>query len=158
MINNQNRSKLLLVIIAILLIANIAILAYFLQRKEPEQQNSRTDRKAYIANFLQNEIGFDKQQLSQYDTLSNLHREKITALYEEIRNNKTGQFKELAKNNFSDSSIIVEAEQLAASQKIIDVNMFNYIKNIRLLCTTEQLPKFDSLFIKVFNRRGKEKK
>ena len=158
MINNQNRSKLFLVIIAILLIANIAILAYFLQKSGPEKQNSRPDRKAYIANFLQNEIGFDKHQLSQYDTLSNQHREKITFLYEEIRNNKTGQFKELVKNNFSDSSISVEAEQLAASQKIIDVNMFNYIKSIRLLCTVEQLPKFDSLFSKVFNRRGKEKK
>src|SRR5437762_2155219 len=131
MIYTQNRSKLLLVVIAILLIANIAILAYFLQRSGPEKQNYRSDRKAYIADFLQKEIGFDKQQLSQYDTLSNLHREKVTGLYEEIRNNKTGQFKELAMNNFSDSVIMIEAEQLATSQKIIDINMFNYIKSIR---------------------------
>jgi periplasmic protein CpxP/Spy len=158
MINYQNRSKVFLVIIAILLIANIALLAFFLEKKGPDKQPDRQDRKAFIANFLQKEIGFNQQQLLQYDTLSIRHREKISRQFENIRNNKTGQFKQLVAFDFSDSSINMVANQSTASQKIIEVNMFNHIKSIRLLCTPEQLPKFDSLFIKVFNRRGEGRK
>jgi hypothetical protein len=158
MINNQNRSKVFLVIIAILLIANIALLAFFLQKKGPDKFANRPDKKAFIANFLQKEIGFNQQQLVTYDSLSNQHREKLDGLYDSIRNIKTGQFKQLASLNFSDSAINAMADQSAASQKIIEIDMFDHIKGIRLLCTPGQLPKFDSLFIKVFNRRGEGRK
>lgn len=156
MINDQNRSKVFLVIIGILLVANIAILAFFLQKKPAVKQSNRPDRKTYVANFLKNEIGFNQQQLIQYDTLSNRHHEKIKSLYENTRNNKNEQFKQLVAGNFGDSAISKLAAQSATSQNIIEVHMFNHIKSIRLLCTPEQLPKFDSLFIKVFNRKGGE--
>src|SRR5665647_869354 len=157
MINNQNKSKVFLVIIAILLIANIAMLAFFLQKKGSGKQGGRPDRKAFIANFLKKDIGFNQQQLIQYDTLSNRHRKKISSLFENVRNNKNEQFQQLLAGDFSDSAINVVADQSAASQKIMEVQMFNHIKSIRLLCTPEQLPKFDSLFIKVFNRRSEER-
>ncbi|MEP7143201.1 MAG: hypothetical protein ABI707_10045 [Ferruginibacter sp.] len=158
MINNQNRSKVFLVIIAILLIANIAMLAFFLQKKGLARQSDRPDKKAFISNLLQKEIGFDQQQLSQYDTLSNRNREKIGKLFENVRNNKTRQFKQLVALNFNDSAVKLVAGQSAASQEIIEMNMFNHIKSIRLLCTPEQLPKFDSLFVKVFNWREEARK
>ena len=158
MINTQNRSKVFLVIIAILLIANIAMLVFFLQKKEPGRQADRRDKRAFIANLLQKEIGFDQQQLSQYDTLSNQHREAIGKLFENIRDKKTAQFKQLAAVNFNDTAISRVAAQSAVSQEPIEVNMFNHIKSIRLLCTPEQLPKFDSLFVKVFNWRQEARK
>ncbi|MBC7889946.1 MAG: hypothetical protein H7Z13_18880 [Ferruginibacter sp.] len=159
MINNQNKNKVFLAIIAILLIANIAILAFFLQKKgSQDKQGGRTDRKTFIANFLKNEIGFNQQQLSQYDTLSSRHREKISKLFENARNNKNEQFKQLLAGNFSDSVISVVAENSSAAQKLMEIRMFTHIKSIRQLCTPEQLPKYDSLFIKVFSRRGDSRK
>ena len=158
MINNQNQRKVFLVIIAILVIANIAMLAFFLQKKRPDKQGGRPDRKTIIANFLKNDIGFNQQQLIQYDTLSNLHREKIGSLFENVRINKNEQFKQLVAGNFSDSAINLVADQSAASQKIMEVQMFNHIKSIRLLCIPGQLPKFDSSFYKVFSRRGEGRK
>ncbi|MEP7106440.1 MAG: hypothetical protein ABI760_00630 [Ferruginibacter sp.] len=158
MINNQNKNKLLLAIIAILLIANIAILAFFLQKKVPDRQSGRQDRKAFIANFLKKEIGFDQSQLLQYDSLSNRHHENISSLFENIRNKKSVQFKQLVVLNFSDSAVKLVADQSVATQKIIEVYMLNHVKSIRMLCKPEQRPKFDSLFIKVFNRRGEGRK
>jgi hypothetical protein len=52
MINNQNKSKVFLLIIAILVIANIAMLSFFLQKKEPKPRVDKPDRKTVIANFL----------------------------------------------------------------------------------------------------------
>jgi len=159
MISNQNRSKVFLVIIAILLITNIAMLGIFLQKKTPDKQpNDRPDKKAYILNLLKEEIGFNQQQLVEYDTLSNRHRQKMGRLYDSMRNNKRPQFKQLAALDFSDSAISSVANQSTAAQKIIELNMFSHIKNIRQLCTPEQLPKFDSLFIKVFNWREELRK
>ncbi len=158
MINNQNQRKAFLGIIAILLIANIAMLAFFLQKKGPDKQAGRPDRKTIIANYLKNDIGFNPQQLIQYDTLSNRHREKIGNLFENVRNNKNEQFKQLVAGNFSDSAINLVAGLSASSQKIMEVQMFNHIKNIRLLCIPAQLPKFDSSFYKVFSKRGDGRK
>lgn len=157
MTNIQNQKKVLIVIIAILLIANVAMLAFFLQKKEPEKPR-RPDRKTVIANFLKNDLGFNQQQLTQFDTLSKVAHQKMGALYDSSKNNKNEQFKKLAAEGFTDSAINFAANEAGASQKIMESQMLYHIKSIRQLCTPGQLPKFDSLFYKVFNKRGGDKK
>ena len=158
MINKQNRSRVFLLVIAILLIANIAMLTFFLLKKDGDRPGKRPDRKAMISGFLKKEIGFSEVQLKQYDTLSNIHRDNIRKMFEGLRSTKDKQFKQLTEGNFSDSVINLVADQSAASQKIMELQMFNHLKSIRLLCTPEQRPRFDSLFSKVLNRRGGEGK
>ena len=155
MINKQNRSKVFLTIIGILLVANIAMVSFFLLKKDTKREK-RPDRKAIIANFLKTEIGFDTAQLQQYDTLSNRHREIMKKMFDSSRITKDNQFKELTTANFSDSAMNNIADRSAAFQKAMELRTFNHFKKIRLLCTPEQQPKFDSLFDKVLNRRGSE--
>ena len=156
MINKQNRSKVFLTIIAILLVANIAMVSFFLLKKDTNKREKRPDRKAIIANFLKTEIGFDTVQLQQYDTLSTRHRENMKKMFDSLRITKDNQVKELASANFSDSAMNSIAERSAAFQKAMELRTFNHLKKVRLLCTPEQQPKFDSLFDKVLNRRGNE--
>ena len=158
MINKQNRSKVFLLIIGILLIANVAMLSYFLLNKNGRNQEKHQDRKEMIADFLKNEIGFSQDQLKQYDTLSDRHRENMKSMFEKSHSSKDKQFKELAAGDFSDSVINLVANQSAATQKIMEVQMFDHLKSIRMLCTPEQLPKFDSLFVKILNKRGEGRK
>lgn len=158
MINNQNKSKVFLVIIAILVIANIAMLSFLLQKKETSPRVEKPDRKTVISNFLKDEIGFNQSQLTQYDTLSNRQRDKMKSLFEDMRNNKNDQLKQLVAGNFSDSVINQVADQAVVTQKTMNIQMSNHIKSIRELCTPEQLPKFDSLFIKVFSKRSDGRK
>jgi periplasmic protein CpxP/Spy len=157
MIPSQNKSKILLTIIGILLIANIAMVSFFLLKKDGNKYDKqRPDRKTMIASFLKDEIGFSTEQLQQYDTLSTGHRENMKKMFDSLRSSKDKQFKELAAGNFSDSVINSVADRSAVSQKIMELQMFNHLKNVRLLCTPEQLPKFDTLFVKILNRRGGE--
>ena len=156
MINNQNRSKVFLIIIGILLVANIVMITFFVMKKDGNKHENRPDRKTMISNFLKNEIGFDTMQLQQYDALSSKHRENIKKMFDSLRSTKDKQFKELTASNFSDSVINSVADQSAATQKMMELQMFNHLKGVRMLCTPEQLPKFDSLFVKVLNRRGSE--
>ena len=154
MINTQNRSKVFLLVIAILLVSNIAMLAFFLLKKDDRPFDKKPDRKAMIAGFLKKEIGFTTEQLKQYDTLSTKHQESVKKMFESHRASKDNQFKDLVAGDFTDSVMNLIADQSAESQKSMELQMFNHLKNIRLLCTKDQLPKFDSLFVKVLNRRG----
>ncbi|MGB4844858.1 MAG: hypothetical protein WBP16_10365 [Ferruginibacter sp.] len=158
MINTQNKSKVLLSIIGILLIANIAMVAFFLTKKDNKKgdDRQRPDRRTMISSFLKTEIGFDTVQLQQYDTLSIRHKEGMKKMFDSLRSSKDKQFKMLTAASFSDSVMTAVAEQSAANQKTMELQMFNHLKNVRMLCKPEQLSKFDSLFVKVLNRRGGE--
>ena len=156
MINKQNRSKVFLTIIGILLVANIALVSFFLLKKDGRKHEKRPDRQTIIANFLKEEIGFSAQQLQEYDTLSSKHKENIKTMFDSLKSSKDKQFKELAIGNFSDSVMNSVAGQSVVTQKNLELQMFNHLKNVRLLCTPAQLPKFDSLFSKVLNRRNGE--
>jgi hypothetical protein len=50
------------------------------------------------------------------------------------------------------------ANLAAAKQKDMEIEMFANYKNIRNLCTPVQLPKFDSLFYTMLNKRPEDRK
>lgn len=155
MIVKQNKSKLVLIIIGLLLVVNIILLSFFLLKRQKSKTDVHQGRKVYIAAFLEEEIGFNKQQLQQYDSLSNRHREIMKAEFDKIRNHKEEQFKQLVGADFNDSAIYTIAEQATATQKLIQIRSFKHLRSIRQMCTVEQQAKFDTSFYKVFNRKGK---
>ena len=152
----QNRSKILITIIGILLVANIALVSFFLLKKDERKHEKRMDRKTVIGNFLKNEIGFNDAQMQQYDSMSDWHSKYMKTMFEANRNSKDKQFKELTAADFSDSIMNAIADQSAATQKSLELQMFSHLKNIRALCTPAQQPKFDSLFVKILNKRNGE--
>ena len=158
MIKNSKNSKIFLVTIAILLISNIVLLSFFLQKKAPDRYAKRPDRKVYIAEFLKKEIGFNQQQLLQYDTLGDGQQKIMKGFFDNMRNKKKQQFQQLVAGNFTDTSISRLADESAATQKQMEVQMFNHIKSVRQLCSPDQLPRFDTSFFKVFNRKGSDSK
>lgn len=147
--------KIFLVIIGFLLITNIVMLIFFIQKKPPERHNNRSGIKAYITNILKNDVGFNEQQIAKYDTLSNMHRTKIRQMSQDTRDKKEVMFKKMVAGNFTDSTLQEVASQSAAFQKIMETQMLTHVRNIRMLCTPEQIPRFDSSFIKVFNKKGR---
>lgn len=154
MINKQNRSKVFIAIIGILLIANIALVSFLLMKKDGRNREKKPEWKAVISGFLKKEIGFDTVQLKQYDSLSDRHKSNMKKLTDSLRSTKEKQFKELAALNFSDSAMNAIADRSSSTQKTMELRMFNHLRNIRMLCKPAQLPKFDSLFGKVLNRKG----
>ena len=155
--STQTKSKLYLLIIGILLITNIAMLFFFMGNKdEGRRGGSRgNDRGAMMRDFLQKEIGFNDTQLQQYDTLSKQRKEKMKADMEALKNNKEMQFKELGTKGFTDSAIAIAINQSAENQKMMELQMMNHFATIRKICTSEQQPKFDSLFYKIWSKKKK---
>ncbi len=154
---NNSKNKILIIAVIILLLTNAVMLFFFLNKGEGKR-GPRNGREAAMIEFLKNDIGFNDQQMQQYDTLSKQHREKIRATFDEMRSNKEQQLKELGAAGFSDSAIAIVVNNAAEKQKIVEQGMLQHFAEIRKLCTDAQRPKFDSLFYKVMSRKGDKKK
>ena len=155
--STPTKSKLYLLIIGILLVTNIAMLFFFLKSGQHDGggKPARADRSAMMRDFLQNEIGFNAQQLQQYDTLSKQHKENAKAQFDSLKNSKEQEFKELGSSGFSDSAIAEMVGKSADKQKTMEFQLLNHFAAIRKLCTADQQPKFDSLFYKIWTKKKK---
>ena len=83
--NPQSKNKILLIIIGVLLITNMVLLSFFIFNKEAPKKSWREERKTMIHSFLQKEIGFNQQQLQQYNVLNEQHRNKIKPMYDAVK-------------------------------------------------------------------------
>lgn len=136
------KTKSLITIIVFLLITNIAMLIFFIILDKPVDKRQRNPNAMY--NSLQNEVGFSKDQLAQYQTFRNEQMEKVRPLFNGVREAKKSFYGLIYSADISDSVISANADSIAQKQKILDMQMFRYFKNVRNICTPDQLQKFDS--------------
>jgi hypothetical protein len=145
-------------IIAVLLLANIGVLAYFMTNKPlSKRSNPAMQRKNAMAVYLKNDVGFDTLQLKLYDSLNSKHRKALEPLFDQLKTEKEKRLHFLAENDYSDSAIIQAVNRSAERQKMLDLEMLQHLKNIRALCTNNQKQKFDTSIYKIMTRRGGDK-
>jgi len=143
------KNKVLVTIIAILLLANIAMLVFFISgMRKPERENAANKRPHSTESFLQAKIGFSEQQLTQFNQLKEEHHEKLSPFFEDLRLTKD-QFFLLVKDSLSDSRVDSAAALIGEKQKILDLQVFKTIREVRSLCNPQQQLKFDSLLPKI---------
>jgi periplasmic protein CpxP/Spy len=156
--STQTKSKLYILIIGLLLVTNIGMLFFFMgDKRDNNGRNNKpkNDPSAMMKNFLKKDVGFNDQQIQQYDTLSKRHREKMKEQFDSLKTNKEEQFKELGSKGFNDSVIFEMANRSSEKQKLMELQMLNYFATVRKICTPEQQPKFDSLFYKIWSKKKK---
>jgi len=144
------KNKVLVSIIGILLLANIAMLVFFITgMKKPEKENSQGNRSGHsTVSFLQNKIGFTTQQINQFNELKEEHRLKLNPLFEDLRITKDDFFL-LVKDSLTDFRVDSVASLIGEKQKTLDIQVFGTVRDIRKLCTPQQQLKFDSLLPKI---------
>lgn len=142
--NESTKTKSLITIIIFLLITNIAMLVFFIVLGKPIDKRQKSRETNGMYNSLQNEVGFSKGQLDKYQVLRKEQMEKVRPLFNEVRNAKKDFYGLIYSQNISDSLINADADSIAQKQKSLDMQMFGYFKNIRTICTSSQIQKFDS--------------
>lgn len=152
MMDAIKKYKTLVSIIIFLLITNFAMLIFFMVISKPVDKRSRSHDQNTISALLQKEVGFSQGQLDQYQVLRTQQRQNVRPLFDEIRKSKENFYGLLYANILSDSIINADADSIAQKQKKLDLQMFNHFKNVRSLCTADQLQKFDSTLKKVITR------
>ena len=152
MSNPRNRN--LLIIIAVLLLTNIAVLVYFIGPKKSATSHGERDR-GNIAEMLQKEVGFNDEQTARYKQLKEKQRELIRPMYDNMRKAKDSLFRLLSYPDTNDSLLNKVSDAIAQKQKALDLQTFNHFKIVRTLCTPEQHPKYDSMILRMFSKMGR---
>lgn len=159
----MTKTKSLVTIIIFLLITNVGMLLFFVFSSKPsvKREYNHEQGGGSMYNSLQNDVGFSKDQLGHYQQLRQEQRVVVKPLFGELRSAKKDFYDLLYTSNASDSLIKADADSIAQKQKRLDLQMFGYFKNIRDICTPDQLQKFDTtinrVVIRMIGRSGKGK-
>jgi len=154
MSNPRNRN--LLIIIAVLLLTNVAVLVYFLGQHKKDKTTPPADAgRNAVVEMLQKEVGFDDEQTARYKEMKEKQREKIRPMYDDMRKTKDSLFRLLSFPETSDSVLDQITDAIALKQKAIDLETFNHFKRVRRLCKEDQLTKYDSMVVRMFRKMGK---
>jgi periplasmic protein CpxP/Spy len=139
-------NKTLVAIIAILFLSNVVLLYFFIRKcdkdgaKKPPPENFRK----YMVRILRDTVGFNDQQVAQYEQLSNKHKEVMKPMFEVLRQTKDSLYSQLQIPVVSDTLTNYYLDKIGERQKNIDQKIFNHFLTLREICTAEQRPKFDT--------------
>jgi periplasmic protein CpxP/Spy len=146
--NSVSRNKILLSIIAILLITNIGMLIFFLRcNRQPVEEK----RKGFTER-LKTEVGFTPQQLEIFEPKKKAFWDRMRTRFDEIKKTKEDFYYQMYDPSIPDSVIAQKAEVIGDQQKELDLQVIRHFKDVRTMCTPEQLPKFDSLLPAIIKR------
>ena len=150
---SSSRNKIYVFIIGILLLSNIALVAFFVLNKPEKKIVHRGDRPGgFMKEALQKEVGFNEQQMAQFEQMAGQHREQMRPLFEDIASTKENFYKLLAQPSVPDSTLKAASFTIGEKQRQIDIRIFRHFQNIRQLCTPAQQPGFDSLIQRVVHK------
>lgn len=150
--NEKTKMRSLVTIILFLLVANIAMLIFFIVLSKPAERRPRNHEQNGLYKSLQNDVGFSKEQLNQYQALREDQMKEVHPLFNEVREAKKKFYELIYASQASDSLVNADADSISQKQKNLDTQMFHYFKNVRNICSPGQTQKFDSVINKVVMR------
>ena len=143
---NNSKNRILIFLVVFLLLSNIAMLLYFTAFNKPQSRVNRQERRGPgITAFLQNDVGFSKEQMGMLDSLKKQHRAVIRPLFDELGKSKDNFYQLLGKPGVTDSVLQAAANDIGKKQAALDLQFFQNFSSFRKLCTDQQLLKFDSV-------------
>lgn len=143
----QNRFLVLLV--AILLIVNLALMLYFFVFHPRNEHVGPTGR---VSDFLQKELGLTTEQAAKFQQLRDQHKEAIRPVMEDMKKLKDSLYNLLGSPQTNDSAVTALTDRIGEKQKEWELMIFHHFQKVRTICDSSQLPKFDSLVHQMINR------
>lgn len=154
-------NKTLLIIIVVLLLANVVMLFMFVlpSGKKSFREKGSSGEDSGMSATLREKVGFTQKQIADYLELRRKQRPIQKEQFAKLRATKEQFYFTMYEGN--DSSAALYGDSLAMRQKSVDSTMRTYFIDIRKLCTSDQLPAFDTVMKKMvwrmIGKPGKQK-
>lgn len=162
--NYLRNNAVLITIIAALLIVNLGLLYYGFWRDEKHERRENPERVDRGRMKLEKEVGFNEQQLNQFEELRQKNRQDLKPMFEELRIAKDSFYSLLYLPDIPDSLITQRANAVSEKQEAIDRKMFQHFNSLKKIATPDQKVKLDSFMSGVIRKmsgyrpeRSKEK-
>ena len=132
------KTKLLVVLITVLVILN-GVLIFMLVAK-PHQRNNKPPAR----NFLINQLDFTEAQKKTFTELDEEHKDKMVHFERQIAHQKDALFSSFRTNDSNvNTRVIIERTSRLEVEKELEV--FEFFKQVRTICTEEQKVKFHKI-------------
>lgn len=142
------QNKFLVLLVAILLVANLCLMLYFFvfkDRHEPE-------RSRPVSDYMQRELGLNPEQTEKFKQLRDEHRAAVKPVVDDMKRLKDSLYKLLQDPQANDSSARAIAEQIGDKQEEWEILIFHHFEKVRAICDSSQLPKLDTMVHKLINK------
>jgi protein CpxP len=150
------RQRWLLVLVAILLLTNIATLSIYWFKKPNHEGGPGHDsgnREKRMGQFMVDQMKFDSTQEAAYWKLRDTMIATQRPVIDSMRDAKKRFFDLLNQSGATDSSaLITRSNEIAALQKRLDLATFRHFQHVRAICRPDQLQKFDTVIKEIVNR------
>lgn len=134
----MNRRKFYLLLIGLLIISNLATLFFMMQNRK-HKPFGYGPKKVIIE-----KLAFDEEQIVAYEKLIDQHRMDIRTNDQKIIQLKKELYRLLLKR-YSNQETDSLTKEIGHTQQEIERIHFNHFKDIKSICTPEQMPNFDLL-------------
>ena len=149
------RQRWLLVLVAILLLTNIATLSIYWFKKPDHDGGPGRDpgnREKRMGQFMVDQMKFDSTQEAAYWKMRDSMLIIQKPVMDSIRNSKKRFFDLLNQPDATDSMLIAHTNEIADLQKKLDLATFRHFQKVRSICHPDQFQKFDTVIKEIVNR------
>jgi hypothetical protein len=143
------QNKLLVLLVAILLVANLGLMLYFFvfrNRHEPEKSQHP------VSDLMQKELGLNAEQTEKFKQLRDQHRAAVKPVVDEMKRLKDSLYGLLQDPQASDSSVKAIAGQIGDKQEEWEILIFHHFEKVRAICDSSQIPKLDTLVHRMISK------
>src|SRR6218665_720690 len=146
---DTNRFRILWAAIAVLVVLNIGMIAWFTFFAH----HSGPPRRF----FLEQELSFNEKQKESYRIMRDEHFMKARSIKEHVKMMKEDFFKSMADSSLSDEDLRKKAQAISTEASELDILTFKHFQQVRQMCTPEQKEKFDEVIedvLRSMDRQG----
>ena len=144
----NQRNRVLLTIIVVLLITNLTLLFFLFRLNKPEEARKGPG----FTERLKKDVGFTPEQMAVFEPKKKVFWENMRARFDRIKSTKEEFYHFMYDPAVPDSVMEAKADIIGREQKELDLFVIRHFKDVRKMCTPEQLPKFDSLLPVIIER------
>lgn len=123
------------------------MLVLFLKIERPEPP-----KKLGFTEKLKNDVGFSTEQMSVYVERRDRFWASVRQQFDSIKETKINFYHLMYDPSVPDSVLEFRADSIGKQQRNLDLFVVRHFKDIRKICTHEQLPKYDSLLPALIDR------
>jgi len=109
------QNKFLVLLVAILLIANLGLMLYFFVFRHRESNRGRPTRP--VSDFIQKQIGFNADQTARFQQLRDQHKEAMRPIIEDMKKLKDSLYNLLRNPEANDSVVMGLTTRIGEKQK-----------------------------------------
>ena len=152
-------TKILTIAVILLLLVNIAMLIFMLNRgKRPHDAKNPRGKGNDPFEMLAKELNMTDEQRSTHLKLRDEYFNSVRPLFDSVRTAKEEFFGLIKEPNVNERLVDSFANRIAERQFAADKLTFEHFRRVRALYNPDQQKKYDELVIKMIQRSGNKKR